>query len=256
MPARGGRARSKSALRIVTRTPAAATAPSAASVARGRRRLRQSPAAAIAANSGHLTHQADASRSTNVSRLPPDAFAESGGRAVPRAHELERLNQQDEGTCGPRASRGRGRASGRARARRRAARAAGRPRRAAPPRTAGARRGRRPRTPSSPARGRRPARPRPGASVTPPSRRASPGSQDRSGGYASISARPPCARWRAHARSNAVRSRSSGTLTKWLASRTQSKVRDRSSSSIRAQTVSAPRTWASISRDSSTAVTR
>jgi hypothetical protein len=69
MPARGGRARSKSSLKIVTRTPAAATAPSAASVARGRHRLRQSPAAAIAANSGHFTHQADASRSTTVAGL-------------------------------------------------------------------------------------------------------------------------------------------------------------------------------------------
>jgi hypothetical protein len=52
----------------VTSSPAAATAPSAASVARGQR-LRQSPAAAIAANSGHFTHHADASSRTNDAGL-------------------------------------------------------------------------------------------------------------------------------------------------------------------------------------------
>jgi hypothetical protein len=69
MPATGGRARSKSSLITVTRTPAAATAPSAAKVARGRQRLRQSPAAAITANSGHLTHQADATSKRKVAGL-------------------------------------------------------------------------------------------------------------------------------------------------------------------------------------------
>lgn len=68
-PATGGRARSNSSLKIVTSSPAAATAPSAANVARGRQRFRQSPAAAIAANSGHFTHHADASKSTNVAGL-------------------------------------------------------------------------------------------------------------------------------------------------------------------------------------------
>jgi hypothetical protein len=56
-------------LKIVTARPAAATAPSAASVARGRQRLRQSPAAAIAAKSGHFTHHAEASSRTNVAGL-------------------------------------------------------------------------------------------------------------------------------------------------------------------------------------------
>lgn len=66
-PEAGGRARSKSSLRTVTATPAAATAANAATVARGRQRRRQSPAAPSIAISGHLTHQADASRRTNVS---------------------------------------------------------------------------------------------------------------------------------------------------------------------------------------------
>ena len=65
-PATGGRARSKSSLKTVTRAPAAATAPNAANVARGRHRRRQSPAAASAAINGHLTHQADASKSRKV----------------------------------------------------------------------------------------------------------------------------------------------------------------------------------------------
>ena len=69
MPATGGRARSKSSLKTVTATPAAPTAPSAAKVARGSRRFRQSPANAIAAKSGHLTHQAEASSSTKVAGL-------------------------------------------------------------------------------------------------------------------------------------------------------------------------------------------
>jgi hypothetical protein len=66
-PETGGLARSNSSLRTVTVAPAAATAPNAATVARGRQRRRQSPAAPSIAISGHLTHQADASRSTNVS---------------------------------------------------------------------------------------------------------------------------------------------------------------------------------------------
>src|SRR5688572_602066 len=66
-PEAGGRARSTSSLRTVTARPAAATAPNAATVARGRQRRRQSPAAPSSAISGHLTHQADASSRTNVS---------------------------------------------------------------------------------------------------------------------------------------------------------------------------------------------
>ena len=69
MPAPGGRARSNSSLKTVTRIPAAATAPSAANVARGKHRFRQSPAAAIAANRGHFTHHAEASSSTKVAGL-------------------------------------------------------------------------------------------------------------------------------------------------------------------------------------------
>ena len=65
-PATGGRARSKSSLKTVTRAPAAATAPHAANVARGRHLRRQSFAAANAAINGHLTHHADASKSRKV----------------------------------------------------------------------------------------------------------------------------------------------------------------------------------------------
>ncbi len=66
IPETGGRARSKSSLKTVTNAPAAATAPNAANVARGRHRRRQSPAAASAAIKGHLTHHAEASRSRKV----------------------------------------------------------------------------------------------------------------------------------------------------------------------------------------------
>src|SRR5918995_3977825 len=66
-PEAGGRARSTGSLRTLPPRPAAATAPNAATVARGRQRRRQSPAAPSSAISGHLTHQADASNRTNVS---------------------------------------------------------------------------------------------------------------------------------------------------------------------------------------------
>lgn len=65
-PETGGRARSKSSLKTVTSAPAAATAPNAATVARGRHLRRQSPAAASAAINGHFTHHADASKSRKV----------------------------------------------------------------------------------------------------------------------------------------------------------------------------------------------
>ena len=66
--ASGGRARSKSALSTVTSKAETPTAASAAPAARGvSRRREQSPAQPMAAINGHFTHQADASRSTNVS---------------------------------------------------------------------------------------------------------------------------------------------------------------------------------------------
>jgi hypothetical protein len=65
-PETGGRARSKSSLKTVTSAPAAATAPNAANVARGRHLRRQSPAAASAAINGHLTHHAEARSNRKV----------------------------------------------------------------------------------------------------------------------------------------------------------------------------------------------
>jgi excisionase family DNA binding protein len=107
MPANGGRARSNSSFKTVTRMPAAPTAPSAANVARGRHRLRQSPAAAISAKSGHFTHQADARTSASVTgshrrSSPSVEAAPSHARTISStADKARRIAPSDEASMSP-----------------------------------------------------------------------------------------------------------------------------------------------------------
>jgi hypothetical protein len=79
---------------------------------------------------------------------------------------------------------------------------------------------------------------------------------NQAGAYCSIRTQPDGLRWSLQVRSNARRSASVRTLIRWDASSTTSKRRPIARPSIRAQTVSAPVTCASISGDSSTATTR
>ena len=72
----------------------------------------------------------------------------------------------------------------------------------------------------------------------------------------SITTMPSRVTWRAHVCRNARRCSSSGTFTRLLIRSTQANRRPTSSSSMCARIASAPRTCASISADSSTAVTR
>ena len=97
MPETGGRERSNSSLKTVTSNPAAATAPNAASVARGRQRRRQSPAAPSIAISGHLTHQADARSIANVAG--PQRMSSPKAEVAPspaRSSSITELNEAQD----------------------------------------------------------------------------------------------------------------------------------------------------------------